>query len=501
MSVNYLAVDLGAESGRVVLGRFDGERMTVEEVHRFPNVPVWVSGALYWDALRIFQEVKTGLAKGGEAGDISGVAIDSWGVDFALLDGEGELLSNPRNYRDPRTDGMMEQAFRLVSREEIYRKTGIQFIQINTLYQLLAMRDSPLLETADKLLLIPDLLNYWLTGEKVGEFTNVTTTQLYDLHTGDWARDLAGDMQIPGHIFPRIVQPATHLGPLASEVAEETGLAEGTTITAAASHDTASAVVAVPAEGDDFAYISSGTWSLVGVEAPRPVLTPEAMHSNFTNEGGFGGKTRFLKNVMGLWLLQECRRTWAREGRDYSYEELQQLAREAAPFGPLVDPDHPSFFSPGEMPSRIRWFCEATGQRPPEGPAEISRCVLESLALKYRLVVEQAGEITGQSVDVVHVVGGGVRNEFLCQLTADATRRPVRTEPAEATALGNLTVQAYAGGDLASQEEIRAVVRRSVEVREYEPLGDESRWQEALERLRAAADEAPPQPDCGGEST
>jgi rhamnulokinase len=500
MSANYLAVDLGAESGRVVLGRFDGERMTVEEVHRFPNVPVWVSGSLYWDALRIFQEVKTGLAKGGEAGEISGVAVDSWGVDFALLDGQGELLSNPRHYRDPRTDGMMEQAFRLVPREEIYYKTGIQFIQINTLYQLLAMRGSPLLDTADTLLLIPDLLNYWLTGEKVGEFTNATTTQLYDLHTGDWARDLAGDMQILGHVFPRIVQPATHLCPLLPGVVEETGLAEGTTVTAAASHDTASAVVAVPAEGEDFAYVSSGTWSLVGVETPGPVLTPEAMNSNFTNEGGFGGKTRFLKNVMGLWLLQECRRTWAREGRDYSYEELQRLAREAAPFGPLVDPDHPSFFSPGEMPSRIRKFCEATGQRPPEGPAEISRCVLESLALKYRLVVEQAEEITGQSVDVVHVVGGGVRNEFLCRLTADATRRPVRAEPAEATALGNLTVQAYARGDLASQEEIRAVVRSSVEVREYEPLGDESGWQEALERLRAAADEAPPQLNGGGAS-
>lgn len=496
----YLAVDLGAESGRVVLGRFDGERFALEEVHRFPNVPVWAVGALYWDALRIFQEVKTGLARAGEAGGITSVAVDSWGVDFALLDGDGDLLSNPRNYRDPRTDGMMERAFGRVPREEIYRKTGIQFIQINTLYQLLAMQDSPLLETADTLLLIPDLLNYWLTGEKVGELTNATTTQLYDLESGDWARDLARDMQLPDDIFPRIVPPATRLGPLLPGVAEETGLAEGTAVAAAASHDTASAVVAVPAEGEDFAYISSGTWSLVGVEAPRPVVTPEALRSNFTNEGGFGGKTRFLKNVMGLWLLQECRRTWAREGRDYSYEELERLAREAAPFGPLVDPDHPSFFSPGEMPSRIRRFCEATGQETPEGPAEVARCVLESLALKYRLVVEQAGEITGQEVSVVHVVGGGVRNELLCRLTADATRRLVRAEPVEATALGNLTVQAYAHGHLASQEEIRAVVRRSVEVRDYEPRGGEDEWQEALERLRAVTEEAPSQLDKGGAS-
>ena len=394
----------------------------------------------------------------------------------------------------------MERAFGRVPSEEIYRKTGIQFIQINTLYQLLAMQGSSLLETADTLLLIPDLMNYWLTGEKVGELTNATTTQLYDLEGGDWARDLARDMQLPDDIFPRIVPPATRLGPLLPGVAEETGLAKRMAVTAAASHDTASAVVAVPAEGEDFAYISSGTWSLVGVEAPRPVVTPEAMRSNFTNEGGFGGKTRFLKNVMGLWLLQECRRTWAREGRDYSYEELERLARDAAPFGPLVDPDHPSFFSPGEMPSRIRRFCEATGQRPPEGPAEVARCVLESLALKYRLVVEQAGEITGQGVSVVHVVGGGVRNELLCRLTADATRRPVRAEPAEATALGNLAVQAYADGRLASQEEIRAAVRRSVGVRDYEPRGDEDGWQEALERLRAVMQEVPSQLDGGEES-
>ncbi|HEX6709737.1 MAG TPA: rhamnulokinase family protein [Rubrobacter sp.] len=487
MSTDYLAVDLGAESGRVLLGRFDGERMSVEEVHRFPNVPVWVSGAIYWDALRIFQEVKTGLAKGGEAGDISGVAVDSWGVDFALLDGEGELLSNPRNYRDPRTDGMMEQAFRLVPREEIYYKTGIQFMQINTLYQLLAMRDSPLLETADRLLLIPDLLNYWLTGEKVGEFTNVTTTQLYDLHAGDWARDVAGDMQIPGHIFPRIVQPATHLGPLLYEVADETGLAEGTTVTAAASHDTASAVVAVPAEGENFAYISSGTWSLVGVETPGPVLTSEAMHSNFTNEGGFGGKTRFLKNVMGLWLLQECRRQWIREGREFSYEELARLA-EDAPSGPLVDPDHPAFLAPGDMASRIKSFCEETGQRPPEEPAAVARCVFESLALKYGHAIEQAEGLTGQTIGTINVVGGGSQNALLCQLTAGAAQLPVVAGPVEATAIGNVMVQAFAQDKVGSLEEMRAVVRDSFEVSTYEPGGDE--WSELRERFSLLIDEA-----------
>jgi rhamnulokinase len=376
-----------------------------------------------------------------------------------------------------------------VPKEKIYQTTGIQFLPINTLYQLLAMRGTPLLEAAETMLLIPDLMNYWLTGEKACEYTNATTTQLLDLQEGGWARDLFEGMDLPSRIPAPIVQPATELGPLLPEVVEEVGA--GPPVFAVASHDTASAVVAVPAEGEDFAYISSGTWSLVGVETPEPVVTQEAMEANFTNEGGFGGSTRLLKNVMGLWILQECRRQWAREGHEYSYEELARLAEDAPPAGPLVDPDHPAFLAPGDMASRIRRFCEETEQRPPEEPAAVARCVFESLALKYRHAIEQAESLAGRAIETISVVGGGSQNSLLCQLTADATRRPVLAGPVEATALGNLMVQAYARGHLASLGEIREAVRRSVEVQEYEPQGAEDRWQEAYEKLRGLIGAAP----------
>jgi rhamnulokinase len=485
METAFLAVDLGAESGRAVLGRFDGEQITLEEVHRFPNVPVRLPDGLHWDVLRIAREVKDGIAKATRnGGRIESLGVDAWGVDFALLDRDGCLISNPYHYRDPRTEGMDERAFDRMPKEEIYETTGIQFMPINTLYQLLAMEGSPLLQAAQTLLLIPDLISYWLTGEKACEFTAASTTQLCDARSGGWARDLLEEMRFPGHIFGEIVPPGTRLGPLLPEVAEEIGANEGLRVTAVASHDTASAVVAVPAESENFAYISSGTWSLVGVELPKPAIAPEGMHANFTNEGGFNGTTRFLKNVMGLWLLQECRRTWAREGREYSYEELTRLSQAVPDAGPLLDPDHPAFLPPGDMPGRIRRFCWETHQSPPGEPGEVVRCVLESLALKYRWVLERAEELTGRRAEVVHIVGGGVRNTLLCQLTADATRRPVRAGPVEATALGNLMVQAYARGYLGSLEEIRAAVRgSSVEVHDYRPTGSAEEWDEAYERL------------------
>jgi rhamnulokinase len=489
MSAGYLAVDLGAESGRVVLGRFDGGRVSLEEIHRFPNTPVRLPDGLHWDVLRILSEIKDGLAKAVREEEIEGIGIDSWGVDFGLLDGEGALVSNPYHHRDARTEGMMDEAFGLVGKEEIYRTTGIQFLPINTLYQLLAMRGSPLLDAAEAMLLIPDLMNYWLTGEKACEYTNATTTQLLDLQEGGWARDLFEGLDLPSRILAPIVQPATELGPLLPGVAEEIGA--GPPVFAVTSHDTASAVVAVPAEGEDFAYVSSGTWSLVGVELPSPVATEDGLRANFTNEGGFGGKTRLLKNVMGLWLLQECRRQWAREGHEYSYEELARLAEDAPPAGPLVDPDHPAFLAPGDMASRIRSFCKETGQRPPQEPAAVTRCVFESLALKYRHAVEQAENLAGRAIGTINVVGGGSQNSLLCQLTADATRRPVLAGPVEATALGNLMVQAYARGHLASLEEMREAVRRSVEVQEYEPQGTEDEWQEAYEKLRDLIGAAP----------
>jgi rhamnulokinase len=489
MSAGYLAVDLGAESGRVVLGRFDGGRVSLEEVHRFPNTAVGLPDGLHWDVLRFLSEIKDGLAKSMREEEIEGIGVDSWGVDFGLLDGEGALVSNPYHHRDARTEGMMEEAFGLVPKEEIYQTTGIQFLPINTLYQLLAMRGSPLLEAAETMLLIPDLINYWLTGQKACEYTNATTTQLLDLEAGGWARDLFEGMDLPSRILAPIVQPATELGPLLPEVAEEVGA--GPPVFAVASHDTASAVVAVPAEGEDFAYISSGTWSLVGVELSGPVVTEEGLRANFTNEGGFGGKTRLLKNVMGLWLLQECRRQWAREGHEYSYEELARLAEDAPPAGPLVDPDHPAFLAPGDMASRIRSYCEETGQGSPEGPAAVARCVFESLALKYRHAIEQAESLAGRAIGTINILGGGSQNSLLCQLTSDATRRPVLAGPVEATALGNLMVQAYARGHLTSLEEIREAVRRSVEVQEYEPQGGEDGWQEAYEKLRRLIGAAP----------
>ena len=484
---DFLAVDLGAESGRVFLGSFDGERVHLQEIHRFPNVPVRVADGLHWDVLRIVHEVKEGLARAArESGNPASVGVDTWGVDFALLDRDGALVSNPYHYRDPRTEGMMERAAERVPEEEIYRTTGIQFMPLNTLYQLLAFEDSPLLEAAYTLLMMPDLIGYWLTGEKACEYTVATTTQLYDLEAGDWAWELMRRMNVPERIFPKIIQPGTQLGTLLPEVREGTGLGE-VPVTAVATHDTASAVVAVPGEGP-FAYISSGTWSLVGVEMPHPVTTTGALHHNFTNEGGFGGTVRVLRNVMGLWLLQECRRTWARNGRDYSYEELVRSAEGAPLFGALVDPDHSGFLAPGDMPARVRDFCTKTGQNLGEEPGAVARCVFESLALKYRWVLERAEEVSGQPAETIHIVGGGARNTMLCRLTADATRRPVVAGPVEATALGNVMVQAYARGYVGSLEEIRDVVQSSAEVQTYAPEDKADEWDEAFGRFSELMD-------------
>lgn len=488
----FLAVDLGAESGRVVSAALIDGRMDLEEIHRFPNEPVRLNDGLHWDVLGIFAEIKEGLRKAGEKLEgVESVGIDSWAVDFGLLDRDGVLILNPHNYRDPRTEGMIEHALELVPKEEIYQTTGIQFVRINTLYQLLAMKKSPLLEVADRLLLVPDLICYWLTGRKVCEFTNATTTQLYDLEAGEWAWDLLQKMSLPAHIFPEILPPATELGPLLPEVTQEVGLDENFTVMTVGSHDTASAVVAVPAEGDDFAYISSGTWSLVGVETQEPIITGEAMNSNFTNEGGVGDRTRFLRNVMGLWLLQECRKTWAEEGEEYSYEDLEHLATEAPAFGPVVDPDHPAFFPPGDIPSRLKEFCEKTGQTVPEEPGQVARCVFESLALKYQWVLEQAARLSGKNVETVHVVGGGSQNALLCQLTADAASLPVTAGPTEATAFGNAMVQAMAGGYLESLEEIRETVRRSSDIARYVPGEETEKWKDLKTRFQKILEDEP----------
>jgi rhamnulokinase len=485
MSLNFLAFDLGAESGRAVIGRFDGERLGLEEVHRFPNGPVRLLDSLHWDVLRLFEEIKRGIAlcvrQAGEG--IAGLGLDTWGVDFALLDRTGALLGNPYHYRDSRTDGMLEEAFRRVPRRDIFAATGVQFLKLNTLYQVLAMsvQKSPLLDAAETLLMIPDLFNYWLTGRKACEFTDATTTQFYDPARRDWSRALFERLSLPARILPEVVPPGTPLGPLLGPVADETG-ARGVTVIAPACHDTGSAVAAVPASGEDCAYISSGTWSLMGAEVREPVLTDAALSHNFTNEGGVAGTFRFLKNIMGLWLVQECRRAWEREGDALSYDDLARLASEAPAFGPVVDPDDDRFVGIGDMPGRIRAFCEETGQPPPEGRGAVVRCALESLALKYRYVLERLEEILKRRLSAIHVVGGGSRNRLLCQLTADATQRPVIAGPAEATAVGNVLVQALATGRLGALSDARAVVRRSFDLVTYEPRRDD-RWDEAYARF------------------
>jgi rhamnulokinase len=478
-----LAFDLGAESGRGVLGLFDGQRLRLEVIHRFANGPVRTLDTLHWDVLRLWTEMLTTLQRAAEQGGIDAVGVDTWGVDFALLGRGGQLLGNPRHYRDPHTEGVMEAAFARVPRAEIFRQTGLQFMRFNTLFQLLALaRDrSPLLDVAESLLLMPDLFHYCMTGIKAIEFTNATTTQMYDPTACGWAFDLVKRFDLPTAMLGTVIAPGTVLGPLRPAVATETGL-NPVPVIAPATHDTGSAVAAVPAQGKSWAFISSGTWSLMGAELEAPLVNDQAAHYNFTNEGGVGGTIRFLKNVMGLWLVQECRRTWERAGQTYSYEELSRLAAAAPPFVSLVDPDQNAFILPPNMPAALADFWRRTGQPAPQEPGAVIRCALESLALRYRWVLERLEELLGRRLGVIHVVGGGSQNELLCQLTADACNRPVLAGPVEATAIGNVLVQAIGLGLLGSLADAREVVRRSFEVRTFSPQNSEA-WHEPYLRF------------------
>jgi rhamnulokinase len=484
MPRQLLAFDLGAESGRAILGQLDDRRIQLQDIHRFTTGPTPVLGRLYWDVLRFFDEIQTGLRAAATYGDLGSVGIDTWGVDFGLLAGDGTLLDNPRNYRDPRTDGVMDRALEKVSRSDIFAATGLQFMPINTLWQLLAMREagSPQLAAAEKFLMIPDLLHYFLSGEQAGEFTNATTTQFYDPQQLCWSQQLLDTFDLPNRILPEVVVPGTRLGSIRPTIAQVCGLGD-VPVVVPATHDTGSAVAAVPARNKDFAYISSGTWSLMGAELAGPNLSATALRYNFTNEGGVGGTFRFLKNIMGLWLVQETRRTWQAEGRDRSYAELTDSARQASPFGALIDPDDARFMPPGDMAARIRALCSETGQTGPDTEGAVIRCILESLALKYRWVLERLEEILGRRLDPIHVVGGGIQNELLCQLTADATDRPVLAGPAEATAVGNLLVQALGLEWLGSIADLREVVRTSFEPRIYEPGPHREPWDSAYERF------------------
>jgi rhamnulokinase len=451
------AVDLGAESGRVVVGELDGERLSIQEVHRFGNVPVRLGGTLYWDFLHLFDDVVRGI---GKAGEVASVGVDTWGVDYGLLDRHGRLIGNPVHYRDARTQGVPER----VSRADVYAATGIQFMPINTLYQLLAEPD---LERADRLLLMPDLINHFLCGSTVGEYTIATTTQCYDVRQGDWARDLLGQVGIPERIFPPVVPPGTVLGELDAGARPR--------VVATASHDTASAVAAVPLS-PGMAYLSSGTWSLLGLELHQPVVNAASLQANLTNEGGVAGTIRLLKNVMGLWLVQQARRGH----EDLSYADLTALAEQAPAWTAFVDPDDERFLRPGDLSGTVQTICQETGQPPPTDIGTLVRVLLESVALKCAAVVRQLELVSGQPVTAISVVGGGARNELLCRLTASATGRPVLAGASEATAIGNLLVQAMALGELASLSEARELVAHSFPARTYEPEGD---WSEARHRF------------------
>jgi len=483
----FLAFDLGAESGRAVLGALAQGRLRLREVHRFPNEMVSLGEGLHWDAARLFDECKVALRQCA-AESLESVAVDTWGVDFGLLDEEGRLIEPPRAYRDRRTAGAREEFFVRVPRERVYELTGIQFLPFNSLFQLQAMvRDgASALTRARDLLFMPDLFSYFLSGEKRTEFSFATTSQLYNPVSGDWEGELFSALGLSRDLMQEIVPPGTVLGKLRPEICRDSGLA-AVPVVATASHDTASAVAAAPAEGRDWAYISSGTWSLMGVESERPILTGRARELNLTNEGGVGGTFRVLKNIMGLWLLQQCRKAWAAE-RVYGYEEIVEMAAAAPAFGALVDPDREEFLNPPDMPEAIRRRCRETGERPPETKGELARCVLESLALKYRVVLQQLHEVRSHAINRIHVIGGGTRNEMLCQLTADATGLPVSAGPAEATAVGNVLVQALGTGCLESVAEVREVVRRSFPPKRYQPR-KEKRWESAYERFQGLCGE------------
>jgi rhamnulokinase len=482
---SFLALDIGADSGRAVLGCLDKRRLKIKELNRFANGMVFILGHWHWNIYRIFEEVKKGIKVCASEGGArpQSIAFDTWGVDFALLGRDGSLLGLPYAYRDPRTEGAMEEFSKKVPRHRVYELTGIQFLQFNSLFQLFSMKrdNSPLLDAASDLLFMPDIFNYLFTREKKTEFTYATTSQLYNPRKKDWSDELFAALEISKSIMQKIVLPGTIIGRLDKSISKESGIGDIPVI-AVASHDTGSAVGAVPAEGKDWAYISSGTWSLMGVETKEPVINDQALELNFTNEGGIGGTFRFLKNITGFWLLQECRRAWAKETL-ISYDELTDMAASAPPFGPLVEPDWTGFLNPADMPEAIRQFCLNTKQKIPNSPGEFVRCILESLALKYRHTLDQLRKVYPHPIRRVHVIGGGAKNRLLNQFTANATGLPVIAGPVEATAIGNIMVQALALGYFSSHSAMRKVIGQSFKLERYNPQQSKE-WDLAYERFK-----------------
>lgn len=480
----FLAFDLGAESGRAVLGTLNSGRLSLNVQHRFANPTGKIRGQLQWNLLAQWEELKTGLRKAAAAGGgrIDGIGVDTWGLDFGFIGADGHVLANPVMYRDSRTDGMMARTFQNVAKEKIFRATGVQFMQINTLFQLMAMRlsDSPLLNSAHTLLMMPDLFHYLFSGIRMGERSIASTSQIFDPRAMDWAWPLLKELDLPTKLLPPLMPGGSVLGPLLPEVAAECGV-EPMPVIAPASHDTASAIAAVPAFGNDWCYISSGTWSIMGAERAEPIITDQTLAHNFTNEIGLANKICFLKNTMGMWLIQECRRHWQSQGTDHDYAKLTSMAAQCPGLGALIDPDFSPFLSPGNIPAKIEEFCGKTRQNPPANPAEFVRACLDSLALTYRHHLESLELLTGRKINVIHIVGGGSQNQLLNQMTADACDRVVLAGPVEATAAGNILAQAMATGNLKSLDEIRQVVRNSFQVQRYEPT-DIKKWDAAYAR-------------------
>jgi len=481
-----LAIDLGASSGRGIIGKFDGEKITLDEMHRFSNDPVMMPGGFFWDTPRLLFEIKAAILAAAHSGGVDTIGIDTWGVDYGYLDKSGTLLSLPYHYRDARNDGNQEYVFgNIIPKSELYGITGIQSMNFNTVYQLAAdLRDRPwIVENADCLLHMPDLLGYMLTGVKASEYTIVSTGAVLDAAKRDYDRALLDRFGVPGKILCDIVQPGFDMGPLLPAIDEETGNT-GAHVIKIASHDTASAVLAVPAENEDFLYISSGTWSLMGIESKEPIMNEAAAKCDMTNEGGVFGTIRVLKNIMGLWLIQESRRQWKREGKNFTFDDLANMADAAKPFHCFIDPDDPAFSPAGNLPRRIREYCEKTGQHVPENEGEIIRCIYESLALKYRRTAELLEEVSGRTYNTINIVGGGTKETTLSQYTADASHKKVCTGPVEATALGNIAMQAIAAGEISDMWEARRIIRNSTEIKEYTPNSETAgEWDEAYARF------------------
>ncbi|MBE6559485.1 MAG: rhamnulokinase [Ruminococcaceae bacterium] len=479
-----LAIDLGASSGRGIIGAYNGSTITLDEIHRFPNDPVHAAGGFWWDTLRLLHEIKTAILNATHAGGIETVGIDTWGVDYGYLDKTGNLLSNPYHYRDSRTDNITEHVFKKLPWEELYGVTGIQSMNFNTVYQLAAdLRDRPwVVENADKLLFTPDLLGYFLTGEKRSEYTIASTGAVLDAKTRDFAFPMLEKLGIRRDLFCPITEPGAMLGGLLPGVKEETG--SNARVINIASHDTASAVLSVPAEGEDFLYISSGTWSLMGIESKDPVISDASRAYGFTNEGGAFGTYRILKNIMGLWLEQESRRQWKREGITVSFDELSAMAMASKPLQSIINPDDELFSPAGDMPGRIREYCRRTGQHVPENMGEIVRCIFESLSLRYRWTAEKLEALTGRKYPVINIVGGGTKEEMLSQFAADASGRVVCAGPVEATALGNISMQLIAAGELSGLQEARSVIRSSFEIKTYQPdTASRAAWDDGYARF------------------